>query len=546
MYQAIDNLFKPTVFDEKALIWRGGNSLKILNNKASIGAAALCALNQNPDFVAQISDNSGVRKTNREIRDAMLKIAVNLGKIGCSKGDVVGFLSSNNEEVGSAVLATLLLAAQVNALDPSSGKGDIIHMFGITRPQFIFCEEDKVSILVEALECLELNAKIIIFGDKINGHHHIDEFLRDPGNLNDYTFPEIDDKTCAFILCSSGTTGMPKGVAVSHKTLLYFSLNGIMNDPERPSSIFCFSSLYWYTGILTLLMGTFLGISRIITTEPYSPDLFYEIITKHRPNMMFVVSMYVSGILNHPLLDETTMDSIKFIACTGSTLAEPLWKKIKKYLRNGDIYCGYGMTEIGWVSREPGGTTQPSVGNLLAGVEMKILDKNGKNLGIGQQGELHIKWENRFLGYYNNPQATAAILDEDGWIQSGDIAYFDKENLLHVVGRSKDILDYKNFHIAPLELENLIITLPGVVQAVVVGVPDALCTELPAAAVICQEGSSVSEKDIEKLIELSLSDTKRLRGGVFFVESFPLTASGKIKRPAVKEIVTKLYKKRHS
>uniref|UniRef100_A0A1L8DYC8 Putative acyl-coa synthetase n=1 Tax=Nyssomyia neivai TaxID=330878 RepID=A0A1L8DYC8_9DIPT len=542
------NLYAPTLFDEKTLTWRGGsNCPHVFDPKMSIGKAALFVLNQNLDFVAQISDNSGVKKTNREIRDSMLKIAVNLTKIGCTKGDVVGFLSTNTDELAGAVLATFLLAAPVNPLDPSAGKADIIHMFGLTRPKFIFCEDNKLPILVEALESLNHKAQIVVLGERIKAYHHIDDFLVDPGNLNENDFPDVDAETFAFILCSSGTTGMPKGVCISHRTLLYFAAYGIGIDTHKPQSIFCFSSLYWYTGVLTLLMGTMMGLTRIITNKPYNQDLLYQIIVKHRPNIMFVVSMHIFGILKHPLVTKSTMDSIRYLLFTGTTLSEETWMKIKVYLPNGYFNCGYGMTEMGWVAHEPKDAAYPSVGNILSGTEMKILDKEGKKLGIGQQGELCMKWEHRFLYYYKDPERTAELVDKDGWIHSGDTAYFDSNNYLHIVGRSKDIINYEHVHIAPIELENLIMSLPGVQEVVAVGIPHPTIEDLhfPAAVLIRHEGASVTEKDIEVIIEKNLADSKRLRGGVYFVNSFPRTPSGKIKRNLVTEIATKLYKEKN-
>lgn len=135
-------------------------------------------------------------------------------------------------------------------------------------------------------------------------------------------------------------------------------------------------------------------------------------------------------------------------------------------------------------------------------------------------------------------------MDNDGWVHSGDTAYFDSENLLHVIGRSKDILNYEHVHIAPIELESLIILLPGVREVVVVGVPHPSFEDfhLPAAVVIRQEGSSVTEKDIKEVIEKNLADSKRLRGGVYFVDSLPVTASGKIKKIDVRQMATKMYK----
>ncbi|XP_059617917.1 luciferin 4-monooxygenase-like [Phlebotomus argentipes] len=541
----MNNIFKSTIFDEKTKIWRGSHRPIIFDPSISLGRAILFVLNRNPDFVAQISDNSGVRKTNREIHDATLKIAVNLQKIGCARGDVVGFVCRNHENLAPAVLASYLIAAPVNALDFMFSKDEIIHMFGITRPKFVFCEKDKFNVLKDALNVLKSDAKIILMDEKVSGFLHMENLLEESADLEDFCPPDVDDKTCAVILCSSGTTGMPKGVSLTHRHLQFVGSYGFFDDVLTPCSMICFSSLYWYSGLATLLTTSLMGITRIITTDPYTPDLFYSMLTKYRPEFIFSAPVQLSDILSHQLLDENTLQSVKCYICAGSTVHEPLWEKAKKYLTNGDIYNGYGMSEVGFISREPVKTPRYSVGKLIAGLEMKIIDENGEQLGIGQEGEFCMRTKDMFLCYYNNPEETVKILDKDGWVHSGDVGYLDEDGLLHIIGRNKDILKYNNYVVSPVEVENLILTIPGVLQVSVVGVPHPTHIDLPAAVVVRKMDSSVTEAEICSVVEKRLSDSKRLRGGVYFVDSLPLTPSGKVRKNIVKEMAKKFYNERN-
>ncbi|XP_059616542.1 luciferin 4-monooxygenase-like [Phlebotomus argentipes] len=541
----MNSLFKSTEFDEKSKIWKGGCIPRMFDPKISVGKAALFILNQNPDFVAQINDNSGIQKTNREIHDCVVNIAVNLRKLGCSKGDVVGFISRNNEFIGPAVLAAFLLAAPVNSLDTMFSKDEIIHMYSITQPKFIFCESDKVPVLTEALKVLQCNAKIIVFGERIDDLLHITDILKNSEPLEDFVFPDVDEHTCAVIICSSGTTGLPKGVSLTHNHILYMGSYGFTDELEKPCSMICYSSLYWYSGLVTLAISSLTSVTRIITTDPFSPELFYNMIMRYRPRILFTGPIQLSAILNHPLLNEQTMDCVQYYTCVGSIVPQSLWEKAKHYLPNGEIYNGYGMSEVGFVSREPQKTPRYSVGKLIAGIHVKIIDESGKRLGIGERGELCFKTDIMFLCYYNNPEQTAKALDEDGWIHSGDLGYFDEDGLLHIIGRNKDILKYNNYVVSPAEVENMILTIPGVLQAVVVGVSHPVSIDLPAAAVVRKNDATVTEQEILTVIENKLSDAKRLRGGVYFVDSVPLTPSGKVKKNLVKEIVEKLYREKN-
>ncbi|XP_059623010.1 luciferin 4-monooxygenase-like [Phlebotomus argentipes] len=421
---------------------------------------------------------------------------------------------------------------------------EIIHMFGITKPKFVFCESDKVPVLREALQVLKNDAKIIVFGDRLADSLHIEDFLADPGDLGAFSPPEVDDDTCAVIFCSSGTTGLPKGVCINHRNLNFIAAYGYTDDEvEKPYKILTFTSIYWVTAVLTLLVG--LGRStRLIVPESYSDDFFYKIIKKYRPEIIFTGPMYFEGLINHPSIQVSDLDSIKVYICGGSVVSQALWEKSKVFLRNGELRCAYGMSEISFISKAPPKASKRSEGYILSGQQVRILDEDGENLGVGEQGEICIKWQHMFRGYFDNPEATAKVLDADGWLHSGDIGFFDQDNQLHVMGRSKDLIEYNYFKITPGEIENVILSVPGVRQAVVVGVPDPKFVDLPAAVVIRKEGSSVTEQDIAAAIEARLSDHKRLRGGIYFVDSVPTTPSGKVKKQLVKENVVKLYREK--
>ncbi|XP_059623011.1 uncharacterized protein LOC132266177 [Phlebotomus argentipes] len=418
-------------------------------------------------------------------------------------------------------------------------------MFGITKPKFVFCESDKVPVLREALQVLKNDAKIIVFGDRLADSLHIEDFLADPGDLGAFSPPEVDDDTCAVIFCSSGTTGLPKGVRLSHRNLNFFVPYAYTDQVKKPYKMLCFTSIYWVSALYTLYIG--LGAhTRLYTTEPYSDDLFYEIVKKYRPEVPMTGPLALNGLFNHPSLEVSDLDCIRVYICGGTMVSQALWEKSKKFIRNGDMYCSYGMSEVGFIARPPPKASKRCEGYILAGMQMKIVSDNGENLGVGEQGEICIKWQHMFRGYFDNPEATAKVLDADGWLHSGDIGFFDQDNQLHVMGRSKDLIEYNYFKITPGEIENVILSVPGVRQAVVVGVPDPKYVDLPAAVVIRKEGSSVTEQDIAAAIEARLSDHKRLRGGIYFVDNVPTTPSGKVKKQLVKENVVKLYRERQN
>jgi len=179
--------------------------------------------------------------------------------------------------------------------------------------------------------------------------------------------------------------------------------------------------------------------------------------------------------------------------------------------------------------------TLGSVGQLIPNMTAKIVDvETGKELGVGQQGEVWVKGPNIMKGYHNNPSATNATIDQDGYLHTGDIGYADTNENLFITDRLKELIKYKGFQVAPAELEALLLSHPEVNDVAVVGKPDAEAGELPTAFVVLKKDSKVTENEIIEWAEKKTSPYKKLRGGVVFVDVIPKSTSGKILRKEVK------------
>lgn len=302
-----------------------------------------------------------------------------------------------------------------------------------------------------------------------------------------------------------------------------------------------FSSLYWISGFVTLVSATLNGSVRIITTEKFSPGLILSLIEKYKINQVYTPPSSLAETLKHCRLCKTDLTSLQYWWCGGSYVHTELIDKMNEYLPNGAVYTGYGVTEMTGVvamdlSRRKGNT----VGQLRAGVSMKIVDDYGNRVGVGVDGEICFYSKCRFLGYYGNEEQTRAMYDNEGFVKSGDIGHFDEDGDLFLVDRKKDIFKYKCQQISPSEIENVILKHEGVKMVSVVDIPDSEYNDLPAAAVVKSDWSNITSSEIYDIVKCKLNDAKQLRGGIYFVDSLPMTPSGKVMRRKVKEIIMKL------
>lgn len=269
-----------------------------------------------------------------------------------------------------------------------------------------------------------------------------------------------------------------------------------------------------------------------------------KIIEKYKVSYIVTAPSHLGLLLNCQLIEKTNLSSIKHYFCGGSAVPQQFFQKMKNLLKNGKIMVGYGCSELcSCISL--GFDSDSSIGILAPNVISKIISPDGLSLGISEKGEICVKSNFTFLGYYGDENQTKSILDTEGWIHTGDLGYFDKDGNLCLIGRIKDILKYKNNQISPSEIEELINKNPGVSDVSIVGIPDLIATDLPAAVIVKNENLNVTEEEIYDLVANNLSDCKKLRGGVYFVDQLPMTASGKIQKNKVKEMAIKFYNEKY-
>lgn len=209
-------------FDPKTMSWRGPNVLPIYNVNVSLGHLILMVFGNSPKFVHQINADTDKRTTCHEMRLRIIQIATHLTKLGYKKGEIVAVMASNSEYVSALAVACMTLGLPINFLSPTFNKADIDHMLGITRPKIIFCDADCLKIMEAAVQDLNLASPIYTLLEKVDGYGFLEDFLLASENDVEYVAPDLGDvsKLPAVIMCSSGTTGLSKGVSLSHSMII--------------------------------------------------------------------------------------------------------------------------------------------------------------------------------------------------------------------------------------------------------------------------------------------------------------------------------------
>jgi acyl-CoA synthetase (AMP-forming)/AMP-acid ligase II len=490
----------------------------VLHRAAELGSKA-----------ALIEGPTGRTVTYAQLNDAIRRVAINLSARGFKKGEVFGILSPNIPEYAIALHGVAILGGIVTPINPLYTDREIAHQLKDSQARFLVtipaCLEKAQEAAAEAgIE------EVFVFGSG-EGATSFDSLLGE----NDQPLPEvdIDPKNDLVVLpYSSGTTGLPKGVMLTHHNLVsnMMQMDGLDYFYESDILIAVLPMFHIYGLVVVLNMGLYKGAT-IVTMPRFELEAFLKAAQDYEITLAHLVPPIVLHLSKNPIVDNYKLPKLKTIFSGAAPLGVDLTQACIDRLGCA-IRQGYGMTETSPVTHSspsnPAQVKFGSVGVAAPNTEVKMVDVDtGETVGRGAKGEICVRGPQIMKGYLNKPEATANTIDADGWLHTGDIGYADDDGHFFIVDRLKELIKYKGFQVPPAELEAVLLTHPCVADAAVIPVPDDEAGEVPKAIVVLRTASEADE--IIEFVAERVAPHKRIRH-LEFVDQIPKSASGKILR----------------
>jgi len=493
----------------------------------SITSYVLRRADQLCDQIA-IQDSSGNSAyTYAELKSAIYALAGGLSKRGVRPGSVVGLMAPNCPEYAVAFHGAAVAGGAVTTINPSYQSDEVRHQLKDSRASLLFTTEGFVDTALAAAEGTDVR-EVVILGPELPGtvswsdvfDEHIEEV-------------PVDTKTHVVALpYSSGTTGLPKGVMLSHRNLVA-NIEQLQHAIIYDTSEVALAALPFFHiyGMQVLMNGLISNGVKAITMPRFDLVGAMEAIERHKITRVFAVPPMIVSIVNSPRLTEFNLQSVKQVYSGAAPLGADLAQEAASKL-GCEVVQGYGMTELSpsTHSTVQGDYKPGTCGVTISNTECRIVDpETGEDQPVGASGELWVRGPQVMQGYLNNGDATRETIDEQGWLHTGDVAVIDERNHMTIVDRIKELIKYKGFQVAPAELEALLITHPKITDVAVVGVPDPEAGEVPKAFVTTAPGQEVTLEEVQSLISANLVSYKQVRE-LATIEAIPKSSSGKILR----------------
>src|SRR5271166_3676005 len=532
----------------------------------TIGHALDRAATQWADRIALISRAQSVRWTWRELRDRADALAVGLLALGLNRGDRIGIWSLNRAEWAltqfaaaraGLVLVTINPAYRLSELEFALNKvgcsvlvtatrfknSDYISMVKTLAPELAASRPGQLS----AARLPHLRAVVQIGGPNVAGAIPFDEVAARGGksevSASRALAREIQFDDAANIQFTSGTTGSPKGVTLTHHNILnngYF-VGRAMRLTEADRICIPVPLYHCFGMVMGNLAAVSLGATMVYPGEGFDPLATLRTIEQEKCTALYGVPTMFIAELDHPEFARFDLKSLRTGIMAGAPCPIEVMKRVNNEMNMSEVTIAYGMTETSPVSfqsavDDPLERRVSTVGRIHPHVEVKVVDLEGKIVPRGQRGELCTRGYSIMLGYWDEPVKTGEVLDRNGWMHTGDLAVIDDEGYCNIVGRIKDMVIRGGENLYPREIEEFLYRHPKIQDVQIFGVADDRFGEELCAWIRVRSGESLTAEEVRAFCQGQIAHNKIPRY-VEFVDEFPMTVTGKILKFLMRDAV---------
>ncbi|KAK2658453.1 hypothetical protein Ddye_004986 [Dipteronia dyeriana] len=472
------------------------------------------------------------------------KTAAGLSNLGIQQGDVIMILLQNCAEFVFAFMGASMIGAVTTTANPFCTSSEIFKQFKASRAKLIITLSQYVDKLRDTTDQnipkLGQDFTVITIDEPPANCLHF--ALLSEANENSLPEVSIDPDDPVALPFSSGTTGLPKGVILTHKSLITSVAQQV--DGENPNLylkqqdvVLCVLPLFHIYSLNSVLLCSLRAGAGVLLMHKFEIGVLLELIQQHKVSVAAVVPPLVLALAKNPMVAKFDLGSIRMVLSGAAPLGKELEEALRSRVPQAILGQGYGMTEAGPVlsmclgfAKKPYPTKSGSCGTVVRNAELKVIDpETGCSLGHNHPGEICIRGPQIMKGYLNDTEATTTTIDVEGWLHTGDIGYVDDDEEVFIVDRVKEIIKFKGFQVPPAELEALLINHSSIADAAVVPQKDEVAGEVPVAFVVRSNGFELTEEAVKEYIAKQVVFYKRVHK-VYFVHAIPKSPSGKILR----------------
>ncbi|CAO2167398.1 unnamed protein product [Urochloa humidicola] len=453
--------------------------------------------------------------------------------LGVRPGDVALVVAPSRLDVPVLDLALMSIGAAVSPANPASTAEEFAHMAALARPVVAFAVPEVAAKLPRSLRC------VVIGSDEYKS-------LSSAGGAPPPPPVAVKQSDTAAVLYSSGTTGRVKAVAITHRNLIALICTHNANrekvekeaaeageEPPPPTVALLPLPLFHVFGFMMLLRSVAMGETAVLM-ERFDFGAVLRAIERYRVTLLPAAPPVLVAMIKSEEARRRDLSSLLVIGIGGAPLGREVAERFAAIFPDIELVQGYGLTESsGSVAATVGpdeSKAYGSVGKLASHMEAKIVDPStGEALGPGQRGELWVRGPVIMKGYVGDDEATAATMDSEGWLKTGDLCYFNEDGLLYIVDRLKELIKYKGYQVPPAELEHILNSHPDIMDAAVIPFPDEDAGQLPMAFIVRKPGSNITEQQVMDHVAKQVAPYKKVRR-VAFVSAIPKSPAGKILR----------------